>query len=93
MRLSLFATAAPLAILSASPALAQSDGPNGPAEARDSRTIVVTGTMTDFGATKSDAPIIETARSISIETERDFEEKGAQSLDDVLTYSAGVTAE
>ncbi|GGC44527.1 ferrisiderophore receptor [Novosphingobium marinum] len=36
---------------------------------------------------------METARSISIETERDFEEKGAQSLDDALTYSAGVTAE
>lgn len=55
--------------------------------------IVVTGMLSDFGATKSETPIVETARSISIETQRDFQLRGFQSLDDALTYTAGVTAE
>ena len=92
MRLSLLATTAPLAVLTAAPAFAQ-EAQTGDSDERDERTIVVTGALTDFGATKSDTPIVETARSISIETERDFEVKGSQSLDDALTYSAGVTAE
>ena len=49
--------------------------------------------MSEFGAVKSDTPIVEVARSISIETQEDFVMKGAQSLDDTLTYTAGVTAE
>lgn len=57
------------------------------------RPIVVTGTLAQFGATKSQTPIVETARSISIETERDFRDKGFQTLDDALGYTAGVTAE
>lgn len=92
MRLSLLATIAPLAVLTATPAFAQ-EAQTGGSDERDEHTIVVTGALTDFGATKSDTPIVETARSISIETERDFVIKGSQSLDDVLTYSAGVTAE
>ena len=92
MRLSLLATTAPLAVLTATPAFAQ-ETQTGASDERDEHTIVVTGALTDFGATKSDTPIVETARSISIETERDFVVKGSQSLDDVLTYSAGVTAE
>ncbi|MBX7460246.1 TonB-dependent siderophore receptor [Qipengyuania huizhouensis] len=92
MRLSLLATTAPLAVLTATPAFAQ-EAQTGGSDERDEHTIVVTGALTDFGATKSDTPIVETARSISIETERDFVVKGSQSLDDVLTYSAGVTAE
>ncbi|MBL4858866.1 MAG: TonB-dependent siderophore receptor [Erythrobacter sp.] len=92
MRLSLLATTAPLAVLTATPAFAQ-EAQTGGSDERDEHTIVVTGALTDFGATKSDTPIVETARSISIETERDFVIKGSQSLDDVLTYSAGVTAE
>lgn len=89
------ATTATIAMIAAAPVLAQ-DGSaetGDPTGEADDRTIVITGTLTDFGATKSDTPIVETARSISIETEQDFEEKGAQSLDDALTYSAGVTAE
>lgn len=92
MRLSLLATTAPLAVLTATPAFSQ-EAQTGGSDERDEHTIVVTGALTDFGATKSDTPIVETARSISIETERDFVIKGSQSLDDVLTYSAGVTAE
>ena len=60
-------------------------------ESRD--VIVVTGSPTLFGAMKSDTPIVETARSVSIETEDMFIEKGALTLDDVLNYTAGVTAE
>ncbi|NYH97198.1 TonB-dependent siderophore receptor [Novosphingobium marinum] len=91
----LLATTASFALIFASSAAAQdrSAQTGDPTDTTDKRTIVVTGALTDFGATKSDTPIVETARSISIETERDFEEKGAQSLDDALTYSAGVTAE
>ncbi|MBB3032440.1 TonB-dependent siderophore receptor [Alteriqipengyuania lutimaris] len=91
----LAATTATLALIAASPAFAQAQPAEtgDPRDESDERTIVVTGALTDFGATKSDTPIVETARSISIETEQDFEEKGAQSLDDALTYSAGVTAE
>ncbi len=95
MKPTFFATTASLALMTTSPALAQdrSAQTGDPGDETDAQTIIVTGALTDFGATKSDTPIVETARSISIETEQDFEEKGAQSLDDALTYSAGVTAE
>ncbi|MEQ8559194.1 MAG: TonB-dependent siderophore receptor [Henriciella sp.] len=55
-------------------------------------TVIVTGTTT-FGATKSHTPIVETARSLSVETDEMFIDKGALSLSQVLTYVAGVTAE
>ena len=55
-------------------------------------TVIVTGT-TAFGATKSDTPIVETARSLSVETDEMFVDKGALNLAQVLTYVAGVTAE
>lgn len=99
MKAILATTAATLAILHTAPALAQdaegdSATENERASERDEdNRIVITGTLTDFGATKSDTPIVETARSISIETQEDFQQKGAQSLDDTLTYTAGVTAE
>lgn len=95
MKLSLALSAAPIALLWGLPAMAQDSETKvgDPGERSDGDTIIVTGALTDFGATKSDTPIVETARSISIETARDFQEKGAQSLDDALTYSAGVTAE
>lgn len=60
---------------------------------QDSDEIVVTGALQTFGATKSDTPILETARSISIETAADFRDKGFETLDDALGYTAGVTAE
>ncbi len=59
----------------------------------DSDEVVVTGELARFGATKSDTPILQTARSVSIETERDFRDKGFETLDDALAYTAGVTAE
>lgn len=55
-------------------------------------TVIVTGT-TAFGATKSQTPIVETARSLSVETDDMFIDKGALNLAQVLTYVSGVTAE
>lgn len=55
--------------------------------------VVVTGQLNRFGATKSALPILETARSISIETEEMFRDKGALTLDDTLNYTAGVVGD
>ncbi|GGE33906.1 ferrisiderophore receptor [Marinicauda pacifica] len=74
-----------LTLAAASPALAQQTD-----EASVNDIIRVTGQMTTFGATKSDTPILETARSVSIETEDMFLSKGALTLDDVLNYTSGV---
>lgn len=51
----------------------------------------VTGQLSRYSALKSDTPIMETARSVSIESEFDIIEKGALALDDTFTYSSGVT--
>lgn len=55
--------------------------------------IEVVGRVSDFGATKSATPILETARSISIETETQFRDKGALTLDDTLNYTSGVVGD
>jgi len=53
--------------------------------------IIVTGTVSTFGATKSEAPISETPRSVSVITSDEFEDRGALSLGNILNYTAGVT--
>jgi len=55
--------------------------------------ILVTGQRTVFGATKVETPIVEMARSISIETAELFQEKGAINLSQTAGYLAGVTSE
>ena len=55
--------------------------------------VVVTGTLSRFGATKSDTPIMDLARSVSIETQQDLLDKGALNLADAYVYSAGVAGE
>ncbi|WP_199610807.1 TonB-dependent siderophore receptor [Flocculibacter collagenilyticus] len=62
-------------------------------EEKDIERIEVIGQPNKFGALKSDTPLLETARSVSIETSQQFYEKGALTLDDSLTYSAGVVAD
>ncbi len=78
------------AFLLASAAQAQTD----PAGADDSRDhldeIVVTGSLSRYSATKSDTPVAETPRSISLETKADLIDKGALNLADAYVYSAGV---
>lgn len=54
---------------------------------------LVQGQMSRYSALKSDTPIMETARSVSIESLQMIIDKGAQGLDDVYTYSAGVLGE
>lgn len=55
--------------------------------------IKVVGKMSLYSATKSDTPILETARSISIETQDSLVDIGALELADAYTYSSGVTGE
>lgn len=84
------AAACSLLALATAPANAQQAEDQRPSV--DNDEILVTGQLENFGATKSATPILETARSISIETERDFRDKGFESLADSVAYVAGVTA-
>ncbi|MEM1437836.1 MAG: TonB-dependent siderophore receptor [Pseudomonadota bacterium] len=80
------------AMLAAGIASAQSGGTetNG---SKDIDEITVTGRLSEFGASKSATPILETARSISVESELQFRNKGALTLDDTLNYTAGVVGD
>ena len=73
--------------------LSQESGANPVDPNADIETITVTGSLSSFGATKSNVPIVETARSISVETSEQFIEKGALNLSQTTSYLAGVTAE
>ncbi|GGD51330.1 TonB-dependent siderophore receptor [Lacimicrobium alkaliphilum] len=55
--------------------------------------VEVVGKRSPFGATKTNTPIVELARTISIETLTDLKQKGALSLSQSATYMAGVTGE
>ena len=59
----------------------------------DIEVVEVIGQPNLFGALKSNTPLLETARSVSIETFDQFIEKGALTLDDTLNYSAGVVGD
>lgn len=58
-----------------------------------SKTIYIIGQVNHYSATKSDTPIMETARSVSIETADELRNKGALTVDDAYTYTAGVFGE
>lgn len=55
--------------------------------------VRVVGKLSEFGATKSSAPVVETSRSVTIESADLFIDKGALNLSQVATYSAGVSGE
>lgn len=55
--------------------------------------VVVVGKPSKFGATKSEAPIMETPRSVTIISAKEFLDRGALSLSNTLSYTAGVTGE
>lgn len=55
--------------------------------------IVVEGRLTRYSALKADTPIMETARSVSIEDRQQLLDKGAINLADSYLYSSGVTGE
>ncbi|MEM8497200.1 MAG: TonB-dependent siderophore receptor [Pseudomonadota bacterium] len=87
----LFATTITFTLLAVS-ALAQEPIASN-AEVSPLETVEVVGQLTRYGATKSQVPIVETARSISIETYDQFNDKGALNLSQTATYMAGVSAE
>ena len=62
-------------------------------DAAQMERVVVTGQMTRYSALKSDTPIMETARSVTVETAETLQERGALELADAYLYSAGVFGE
>ena len=80
----------PLSTLSISPLFAQELSVNDDLE--DDITIEkveVVGKRSPFGATKTNTPIVELARTISIETASDLKQKGVLNLSQSATYMAG----
>jgi len=59
----------------------------------DESVIIVTGEVSTFGATKSETPILETSRSVSVISNDAWRERGALTLDDTLNYTAGVVGD
>lgn len=55
--------------------------------------VLIQGRLGRYSATKSDTPILETARSVSIETQLDLLDKGVLNLADAYLYTAGVFGE
>ena len=55
--------------------------------------VIVVGQLSRYSALKSDIPIMETARSVSVEDLQQLIDKGVLALDDAYTYTAGVTGE
>ncbi|MBY5609153.1 TonB-dependent siderophore receptor [Rhizobium leguminosarum] len=100
---SLFVTTAIVLIgVAASPASAQSASADADATALE--PIVIQGASSDSktdrtsvaaknssAATKINTPLVETPRSISVTTEKEIEQRGAQSVIEAVRYSAGVT--
>ncbi|MCV9945258.1 TonB-dependent siderophore receptor [Rhizobium sp. BT-175] len=100
---SLFLTTAIVLIGSAaSPASAQSASTDAGATALE--PIVIQGASSDSktdrtsvaaknssAATKINTPLVETPRSISVTTEKEIEQRGAQTVIEAVRYSAGVT--
>nr|WP_064250535.1 TonB-dependent siderophore receptor [Rhizobium leguminosarum]OAP89281.1 ligand-gated channel [Rhizobium leguminosarum] len=100
---SLFVATAILLIgVAASPASAQSASTDGSATTLE--PIVIQGASSDSktdwtsvaaknssAATKINTPLVETPRSVSVTTEKEIEQRGAQSIIEAVRYSAGVT--
>ncbi|MBX5136423.1 TonB-dependent siderophore receptor [Rhizobium lentis] len=100
---SLCATTAIVLIgIAASPAAAQSASAGDTATTLE--PIVIQGAASDSktdrtsvtaknsaGATKINTPLVETPRSISVTTEKEIEQRGAQSVIEAVRYTAGVT--
>lgn len=54
----------------------------------DIEKVEIVGKRSPFGATKTNTPIVDLARTISIETETDIIQKGALNLSQTATYMA-----
>ncbi|UZE97068.1 TonB-dependent siderophore receptor [Alkalimarinus alittae] len=62
-------------------------------EAAALEDVEVVGKLGHYSATKTDTPIMETARSVSVIDEQAMKDKGAMSVSDALMYTAGVTGQ
>lgn len=83
MRLFLLSSAISVAL--SAPVLAQT-------QSTPEDEIIVTGVQQIFGVTKSETPILEVPRSVSVVTSEEFLEKGSLSLGDTVNYTAGVVS-
>ncbi len=79
----------PLALLTATPALADAAG-DAPAYLEG---VVVEGELIRTAAGKTDTAVIDTPQAISVVTSAQLLERGAQNLQETLRYTAGVVAE
>ncbi len=79
-----------VAILSASVQV-NAQGTSSTPEQEPLEELIVVGSTSTFGATKSEIPAVETPRSISVITADEFLDRGALSLSNTLNYTAGVT--
>ncbi|MBQ4830167.1 TonB-dependent siderophore receptor [Alteromonas sp. MMG017] len=59
----------------------------------DIEKVEIVSKRSPFGATKTNTPIVDLARTISIESEMDLKLKGVLNLSQSATYMAGVTGE
>ncbi len=80
-----------LLALSVSQAFAADTNKNDKELDKELEHITVVGQPSKFGATKSEIPVIETSRSVSIITADDFIEKGALDLSATVDYTSGIT--
>lgn len=85
----------PLALLSLAvfSSLGMAHAQDKPLNEEEMEVITVTGSVSRFGATKSNTPIVETSRSVSIETLDAALEKGSLNLSQMVSYMPGITTE
>ena len=63
-------------------------GKGDPVTSGDDKTVAA---KRSSGATKTDTPLIETPRSVSVVTRKELEERGTQDIIEAVRYSAGVS--
>jgi len=66
------------------------DTPEEEKEPLQLEAIQIIGDLSTFSATKSDTPILETARSVVVKTEEQGERIGAKTVADTFSYTPGV---
>jgi iron complex outermembrane receptor protein len=88
----LLSVVSPLALLIATPALAE-DGDAAAGAPAYLDGLVVEGELIKTAAGKTEASVIDTPQAISVVTSAQFLERGAQNLQETFRYVAGVSAE
>lgn len=83
-----------MALVAILPAISPGESlPDGNSSDEKIDEIVVEARMGRYSATKSDVPIVETSRSVSIENQRRILDRGALNLADTYLYAPGVFGE